>query len=163
MVLAILMLAVGKKHDHVVKVLDLIGLWCLFFQEKMMMMMNVGKRSCPPVSIMWCTFWPSSGRSFLPLCPPQTTGMVGPALLSPSWWLASWQLSLGTWHPILAAPSAWRILWLQSCLLHLELRYQVKKKFPARTFPVLPLCWVLRGRGGTSRGWVTALVSMKSN
>lgn len=88
-------------------------------------MTNVGRRSCPPVSITWCTFWPCSGRSSLPSSPLQNTGMAGPVSSSPSSWLACWQLSSETWLPTLDAPLAWKIPWLQWCLLHLELRCQV--------------------------------------
>lgn len=108
---------------------DCDGMCFSSLQGKTTMMTNVARRSCPPVSITWCIFWPCSGRSSSPSCPLQNTGTAGPVSLSPSSWSASWRRSSETWLPTSDAPSAWKILWLQWCSSRLALRYQVENTF----------------------------------
>lgn len=114
----------GRKAWVIIKCASFLSL-----QGKMMTTMNVGRRSCPPVLIMWCTFWLCSGRSCLPSSLLRNTGTAGRASLSPFSWLAYWQLSLEIWLPTLVAPLAWKIPSPQSCLSHLELQCQVQHAF----------------------------------
>lgn len=66
---------------------------------------RAGRKGCHLALITLCTSWQCSGKSSSLLSHPLSTGMGGPASSSLFPSSALWRLWLGTWPPILAAPS----------------------------------------------------------
>lgn len=91
----------------------------------MMMRKRAVRNACHPALITLCTSWQFSGKSSSLLSHQLSIGTAGPAFLCLFPSLAVWQLWLGTWPPILVAPSVSKILSLLWCLWPLAPLFQV--------------------------------------